>query len=274
MKCKVIKYLLLFFLFSVSAISQNEEIKYSTVPFSKLFYNIDKHFAGSFTHNHGMNHIFGAVGSYGIVSSGIDWDIYQFSKDNIGVSYTGFASVIIGGLVPVAVPLGMYYYGKSEVNDKLQVTSLALGQAVIISLVVSSTYKLITGRKPPEIFDDETNVKDYSKDFKFGFLNRGVFDGWPSGHTMTAFAMATTLSELYPENTTVKICAFIYASIIGLGVSTNIHWFSDAFAGALIGYSIGKSVGAGFTNLKNRNDENQSLKFQIIPGGISLLYHF
>ncbi len=270
----MIKYLLISLVLPVSLISQNGEKQYSPVPFSNLFYNIDKHLAGSFTHNHGMNHLFAAVGSYGIVTSGIDWNIYQFSKDNIGVAYTGFASVIIGGLTPLLVPLGMYYYGKSEENEKLQITSLALGQAAIISLVVSSGYKLITGRKPPDIFDDETNVKDYSKDFKFGFLNRGVFDGWPSGHTMTAFAMATTLSELYPENTTVKFCAFAYASIIGLGVSTNIHWFSDAFAGALLGYSIGKSVGAGFTNLKNRNYENQSFKFQFIPGGISLSYHF
>lgn len=271
---KIIKYIFLFLVLSVSSISQNEENKYSAVPFSKLFYNIDRHLVGSFTHNHGMNHIFGAVGSYGMVASGLDWNIYQFSKDNIGVSYTGFVSVIIGGLAPVAVPLGMYFYGKSEDNEKLQITSLALGQAAIISLVVSSGYKLITGRKPPEIFEDETNVKDYSKDFKFGFLNRGIFDGWPSGHTMTAFAMATTLSELYPENTTVNICPFIYASIIGLGVSTNIHWFSDAFAGALIGYSIGRSVAAGFTNLKNRNNEYQSFKFQFVPGGISLSYHF
>lgn len=270
----MIKHLFLLFVLPVSLISQNKEKEYSSVPFSNLFYNIDKHLARSFTYNYGINHLFAAAGSYGIVSSGIDWEIYKFSKNNKGVAYTGFASVIIGVIAPLAVPLGMYYYGKSEDNEELQITSLALGQAAMISLVVSSGYKLITGRKPPEIFDDETNVKDYSKDFKFGFLNRGVFDGWPSGHTMAAFAMATTLSELYLENTTVKFCAFVYASIIGLGVSTNIHWFSDAFAGALIGYSIGKSVGAGFTNLKNRNNENQSFKFQFIPGGISLSYHF
>ncbi|MDP2209049.1 MAG: phosphatase PAP2 family protein [Bacteroidota bacterium] len=270
----MIKYLLLFFIFPVSLISQNEEKQYSPVPFSNIFYNIDKHLLGSFTYNYGINHLFAAAGSYGIVSSGIDWNIYQFSKDNMGVAYTGFSSVIIGGLTPLLVPLGMYYYGKYEDIEELQITSLALGQAAIISLAVSSGYKLITGRKPPEIFDDEANVKDYSKDFRFGFLNRGVFDGWPSGHTMAAFAMATTLSELYPENTTVKFCAFVYASIIGLGVSTNIHWFSDAFAGALIGYSIGKSVGTGFANLKNRNNKNQSFKFQFIPGGISFSYHF
>jgi hypothetical protein len=49
--------------------------------------------------------------------------------------------------------------------------------------------------------------------------------------------------------TAILICSFTYAFLIGLGVSTNIHWFSDAVASAFIGYAIGKTVGTGFRNL-------------------------
>lgn len=254
--------------------SQNAVTESGPVPFSTLFYNIDTHILGSFTHNYGINHILGASGTYGIVRSGIDWKFYTFARDNRAIPYVGFSSVIIGGLVPVAIPAWLYFRGKSQNDNELQITAMALGQAALLGLIVSSSYKAVTGRKPPEVFEDSPTEPDFSSDFKFGFLNRGVFDGWPSGHTMSAFAMATTLIELYPENESLKLYAILYASIIGLGVSTNIHWFSDAVAGALIGYSIGKTVGKGFRKLKGHNDEDQAYSFTITPLWIRFSHRF
>ena len=259
--------------------SQNALTESGPVPFSTLFYNIDTHILGSFTHNYGMNHLLGAAGTYGIVRSGIDWKFYTYARDNRAIPYVGFSSVIIGGLVPLGVPLWLYLRGGSRSDPKLQITAMALGQAALLAFIVSSSYKAVTGRKPPEVFsrrdgfpEDSPTEPDYSHDFKFGFMNRGVFDGWPSGHTMSAFAMATTLIELYPENESLKLYAMLYASIIGLGVSTNIHWFSDAVAGALMGYSIGKSVGKGFKKLNGHADENQAYSFTITPLGVNFSY--
>lgn len=117
-------------------------------------------------------------------------------------------------------------------------------------------------------------MNDYSGDFRFGLLRGGIYEGWPSSHTATAFAMATTLMELYPENTTIKYCGWVYASLIGLGVSTNIHWFSDAVAGALIGYAIGTVVGNDFRNLLNHTDTDKPYGFYITPTGFLFAYHF
>jgi hypothetical protein len=210
-----------------------------------------------------------------MVKSGMDWSWYKFSMENRAVSNTGFVSVGLGGIVPIAVPLGLYLYGGAEKDRELQITGLALGQAAMLSVAISSAYKAVTARRHP---DHDNNYRpgstDYSGDFKFGLFNRGVFNGWPSAHTMNAFAMAATLIELYPDNSTIIYGSLIYASGIGLGVSTNIHWLSDAFAGALIGYSIGKTVGSGFRKLMVNDTKEQAVSFYITPAGVGVVYKF
>ncbi len=256
-----------------SIIAQNAPETYSPVPFTDLFYHLDSHLLGSFTQNYGINHILAASVTYGLVKTGIDWKWNNFANDR-GISNSGFASVAVGGLAPIVVPLGVYLYGRFSENEKLQITALALGQSAILSVGISSAYKAFTGRRPPDDRDVERSKIDYSGDFKFGFLNRGAYDGWPSSHTMTAFAMATTLIELYPENKTIEVVSLAYATFIGLGVSTNIHWFSDAVGGALIGYSIGKTVGAGFKSLYTHDEEKQSVKISVTLKGINLSITF
>ncbi len=264
---------LILLLFTSPALSQ-EAAEPSSVPFHRLFYDFDSHLLGSFTHNYGLNHLLGGTLTYGIIHGGIDWGIYTTARDNKAIAYAGFPSVIVGGLTSLVVPTWLYLRGKSRDDYELQVTGMALGQAALLSFLVSSTYKTFTGRRPPEVFDDRPNEPDFSNDFRFGLMNRGIFDGWPSGHTMAAFAMATTLIELYPENGTVRTYALLYATAIGLGVSLNIHWFSDAVAGALIGSSIGKSVGGGFRRLLGKPQEEEAIEFRFTPSGITVVVIF
>ncbi|MBN2542562.1 phosphatase PAP2 family protein [bacterium] len=264
------KFMIIFLIIPALAFSQVDDTNSKAVNFSTLFYDMDRHFVGSFTHNYGFNHALAITSTYGIIQSGFDWEYYQFMREHKGIAYAGFPSVIVGGLVPLTIPLGLYFYGKSRDDDELRLTAMALGQAAIMGLGISSIYKAFTVRKPPEVLEENDELEDYSDDFKFGFLNRGVFDGWPSGHTTTAFAMAVTLAELYPDNNAVKISAYLYAFFVGLGISTNIHWFSDFTTGALIGYSIGKIVGEGFRNYKNK-EENKNYNMMLTPAGINLI---
>ena len=153
----------------------------------------------------------------------------------------------------------------------LQITGLAVGQAAILGVVASSVLKAFTGRVPP---DKEELINDYSGEFRFGFLRGGVYEGWPSSHTATAFAMAATLMELYPDNAAIKYGGFAYAFLIGLGVSANIHWFSDAVAVAFIGYAIGRAVGREFRSAMGFNPQENNYSFFLTPGGIGINYNF
>jgi len=269
--CKIKGSLIYIFLFiSAYAFSQDS----LRIPLSKLFYRIDRNFIGSFTYNYGLNELLAASFSYGIVKSGIDWKWNRLAVDNSWIPTVGMPAAIVGGLVPLAAPLGLYLYGHSHENENLQITGLALGQAAMLGLAISTGIKALTGRRPPGILGSTRDDNDYSGDFRFGFLQRGAFNGWPSSHTTIAFAMAVTLIELYPDNTTLKIGALAYASLIGLGVSTNIHWLSDAVAGTLIGYAIGKTVGKSFRSLMNQTNKQQVYQFYATPVSIGFSYNF
>jgi membrane-associated phospholipid phosphatase len=221
---------------------------YAPVPFSLLFYKFGWNTLHSFTFNYGQNFIISGLGTYTMIKTGIDWEWNRLAYHNQALVYAGMPSGLIGALVPIGLPLGFYLYGRRTENYDYQVAGLAMGQAAILALGITSTIKFFTGRRPPGIIDQDPGP-DYSGDWAFGIMNRGVFNGWPSSHTAVAFAMAAALTELYPESWGLKIGAYSYAAFIGVGMSFMAHWLSDSVAGALVGYAIGKSVGAGFRGL-------------------------
>ena len=180
-----------------------------------------------------------------LVTSGFDWTYFSWSKDHTYLQIMFFPAVVMGGLFPIIYPAVVYRKARKKKSTRKENTAFALGQAGFASLFISSFYKAITGRPPPELFDDPTN-EDISREFRFGFMRGGIFHGWPSGHATSAFALAFTLITLYPDNRKIRNLALAYAFYVGIGVSTNIHWFSDFVAGALIGPVIGITVGKSF----------------------------
>ena len=176
-----------------------------------------------------------------LVRSGFDWFYFCSTRDPLLRTWM-FPSAPIGGLVPLVVPLILIVSGYITSRARLALTGWAVGQAALIGSLLSSTYKAFTGRVHPEHFIGT----DLSHDFRFGWLHGGVFWGWPSSHTTIAFAMAVTISTLFPKRRWVGWLTLAYAGYIGLGVSMTIHWFSDFVAGAILGTVIGVVVGKGF----------------------------
>ena len=131
--------------------------------------------------------------------------------------------------LPITLPLILLATGSLSKSFRTKNTALALGQAALLGLFISSFYKAFTGRiPPPHIFGHALpgHLVDTSHGFRFGFLRGGMFWGWPSSHTTVAFAMAITLWKLYPESRIIRYGAVLYALYVGIGVSMTIHWFS------------------------------------------------
>ncbi|MDR1862797.1 MAG: phosphatase PAP2 family protein [Treponema sp.] len=124
------------------------------------------------------------------------------------------------------------------------------------------------------IINGERDSVDFSGDFAFGFMERGVFSGWPSSHTVVVFAMAATLAELYPKNIALKIAVYSYAACTGLAMSLFAHWASDAAAGALIGYGIGKSVGKSYKTLLDKHSGTADISRITPPNNIDSMPGF
>ncbi len=262
-------FLIFFSCFTNSVFAQEEQ-----VPFSLMFDNIGYNFLGSFAHNYGMNYAVGTFATYGMIVSGVDWKWNRMAYNNKELTYVGMPSGLIGFLVPVAAPLGFYYYGKSQESKELQITGLALGQAALLGFTISSGIKVFTGRHAPDIRGESGKTEDYSDDFKFGFYRRGAFNGWPSSHTATAFAMAAALAELYPNNTAIAVGAYSYATFVGVGMSLMAHWASDIVAGALIGIAVGRTVGKNFARLQDGKEEESKISFYVVPNGAGIVYRF
>ena len=258
------------FLLTPSANSRQHVEKDTTlIPFVTLFHGMGQNMFGSFTYNYGANYIVGAVASYGLVEGGVDWQWRRNAIDHPWIPRTGDISVETGPIVSIGAPLGLYLYGTYERDAELQIVGLALGQAAINAGVITSVIKAFTGREGPQ-----HKTTDHSEDFRFGFLRGGIYQGWPSTHTAIAFSMATTLMKLYPDNTLIGIGSMAYATIIGVGVSTNIHWLSDVVAGGLIGYAIGATTGASFSALLNRSNKDTPYSFSLTPAGLTFVYRF
>jgi membrane-associated phospholipid phosphatase len=217
-----------------------------------LFYRLPQNVVTVFRGRNLAWHALAIVLTIIIVMSDTDWNYYLLTR---GDDWTRFAfpAVIIGGVVPIQGILLLLLISLLFRQRRLVTTAWALGQAALLALLMSSTCKVFTGRRPPphgghfrQMAATATPLVDSSHGFQFGFFRGGAFWGWPSSHTTIAFAMAVCLITIYPRNKLILWGALIYAAYIGVGVSMTIHWLSEFVAGAIIGGVIGKTVGQSF----------------------------
>ncbi len=170
------------------------------------------------------------------VLSGFDWWFYMITRSPLLYPLV-WAAGLGGFFVPVLVPVSLYIVGEMRHNQKLMDQAAAIAQAVIIALLVSSFYKIFTGRIQPEFLGTSVGT-DISREFQFGILRHGIFWGWPSSHAAVAFAGGTALVRMI-RNKSVQVFALMYMAIVAVGAAVGFHWFSDVIAGAIIGTLIG-----------------------------------
>ncbi len=184
--------------------------------------------------------------TYVLVVSGFDWFYFESTRNPL-ILRIAFSAGFIGFFVPLLLPVIIYLFGKFKGVAKNTMVALGVAQAGLIGYLISITYKAFTGRIQPEHILSNSMV-DISRGFNFGFLENGIFWGWPSSHTAVAFAMSCALIVFYSNRKSVKYSALIYAFYIGIGASIGFHWFSDFVAGAIIGSLVGVIVGKSFLN--------------------------
>ncbi|MDR0669052.1 MAG: phosphatase PAP2 family protein [Treponema sp.] len=183
----------------------------------------------------------------------------------------------IGYITPAVTPILTYAIGRLAKDEKLQIAGIALAQTLMLTLAIQTPLKMITGRSLPGIvteLDHTRNARTDNFSNEFDWFDTNFIGGWPSGHTANAFAAAATLSEIYNDKLWLKIGVFSYAALIGFGVTLDVHWASEALAGALIGYAVGKTVGKSFGKLLANDKSNNQVSIFITPNsaGIAIKY--
>lgn len=174
-----------------------------------------------------------------LILSGADWWFFEHTRSD-----AFFFVIMIAGIggffAPVVIPVGVYLWGEFSRNKHLMDLGAAAGQAAFLGYLVSIIYKSLTGRVEPEFLTVYSMV-DTSRVFNFGFLEYGIFWGWPSSHTAVAFAGAFAF-VLLSRTLSIRTLAMLYAFFIAVGAAISFHWLSDVVAGAIIGSLIGTIV--------------------------------
>ncbi|GHT48608.1 hypothetical protein FACS1894102_2000 [Spirochaetia bacterium] len=246
------------------------------LPLKTIFHDMGWNFLHSFTDNYGSFFIAGTAVTFAFIETGLDWEFRNIMYNNQDIAALGNPALYIGYGVPFILPLALYFSGIRKKNEKLQVAAFAIAQTTLLTAGTMSVFKMVSGRSIPGIADEFDHSRNHStQDFsgKFDWFNMNFIAGWPSAHTAQAFATAAALSQIYYDNTAVKIAAYSYAAFIGIGVSLNVHWASDVIAGALMGYAIGYTVGRNFNKLlknSNKNDDT-TLSFYASPASLGVV---
>ena len=135
----------------------------------------------------------------------------------------------------VLAPVSLYAVGLLTHDSYAQNTALLAGEAVADSEILDEVLKLTTRRARPESISPTGNFADT------WFDSHTVADGgFPSGHSIAAFSVATILSDRYGRrHRWVPYVAYGLAATAGFSrVSVSAHFPSEVFVGAVLGYAV------------------------------------
>jgi len=171
------------------------------------------------------------------------------------------------GRYTLPVLAGLYCYGHFFQSERARRTALLSLESFVIAGILTETIKHTTQKHRPGSGELEDIRWDGPR-----FSNANL--SFPSGHTTSAFAVATVLASEYGD------CAFVPPLMYGAAtlcafsrINDNAHWLSDVIIGAAIGHFTAKDI----VGLHGGNTDK---KFSLMPTvndrrpGLSISYRF
>ena len=165
---------------------------------------------------------------------------------------------------------GLFFLGGLLLKDqKARDTGLMAWETLLHTGLLVQVVKHLAGRQRPQV----ENGLDYwyGPAAIFKRYSQGSFshyDSFFSGHTVSAWGLATVIAENYKNQRWVPITCYGLATLAGLSrLTEDAHWLSDVFLGAVIGYAVGKMV------VRNQNKRLHWLP-SLSPGGAGLAFSY
>jgi membrane-associated phospholipid phosphatase len=140
--------------------------------------------------------------------------------------------------------MGFYIYGNFWENEKVERTALLAVESFLVTSLFTGVIKVVMGRTRP--FDGAP-----ADEFKGPSTGNNAF---PSGHTSTAFAVATIVANEYEHIPLITPLSYGIATMTGFSrLNDNKHWASDIVFGAALGYFTSKTILKLHSNKKGRH---------------------
>ena len=124
----------------------------------------------------------------------------------------------------IGTPMAVLGLGLIQKDSSLTSKGIIMVEALCVNAFTTTALKLVFKRDRPFVtypyLDKQADAGSYS---------------FPSGHTSSAFALATSLSLAFPKWYVIAP-AYVYASAAGYSrMHLGVHYPSDVLAGALVG---------------------------------------
>lgn len=148
--------------------------------------------------------------------------------------------------------IGRFVKGDARMEESGKKGIYALAAAGILVQAI----KHLIGRPRPEVME--------ALGLSLGPSFASGFDSFPSGHAASAFALASTLTPFYPK---ARYPLYAYSILVCISrIYLGAHFFSDVFAGIILGLWIGRVV-----ITKGMEDIKRMVKEQGVAIGIAAL---
>ena len=138
-------------------------------------------------------------------------------------SFNEFNRVFNGSITEygtIAAPAVLMTAGLLRSDPKMTATAISAGEALGDAELLAVVMKEVSRRPGPL---------------------PGSGPSFPSGHTVSAFAVATVVAHRYGNHRWVPWVAYGLAGAVGVSrVTSSAHYVSDVFMGAALGYSMGR----------------------------------
>lgn len=161
-----------------------------------------------------------------VISQHADIQLLRYLNSNQNAPADPIFKTVTNSVFPMAIGVPaaittLYLLNKDSANKQ---HAIIIGGTVIISSAITGLLKYTIQRERP--FVTYPDIKHIKPEDSYSF---------PSGHTSTAFALATSVTIAYPK-WYVAAPAYLWASSAAYSrMHLGVHYPSDVLAGALIG---------------------------------------
>ena len=197
---------------------------------------------------------FGAVTGAGLLAYTQDERIQEYFTNHQSAAADNLSKYIFepfGRFSPVLIG-SLYLTGRLAKNNRLAGTSLTAAKSLVVSSLIGGAVKQLTHRHRP--YQDD--IPDHANwDGPFSDIH---YNSFPSGHSLSAFSMATVFAMEY--RSTVWVPALAYTLAAGTAVSRlydNKHWVSDVVIGSALGFVAGRFMW--------KQSQGNQKKIQVLP---------
>jgi membrane-associated phospholipid phosphatase len=201
---------------------------------------------------------------------GIYENFKTFQSRNPWVDTVSPAATLLGDWGIDCGIAGIFFLtGVLAKDRKARDTGLMAWETLLHTGLLVQVVKHLAGRQRPAVEQGQdywSGPSGFFKRYSEGYFSR--YDSFFSGHTVSAWGLATVIAENYRDHGWIPPLCYGLATLTGLSrVTEDAHWLSDVFLGAVLGYAIGRMV-----------VRNQNRRLQIAPalanGGIGLAFSY